>query len=40
VYQGTLGEGVAVDEDGNVFVAEGPDSLPVAGGSFTKFTKR
>jgi len=40
VYQGTLGEGIAVDADGNVFVAEGPDSLPVAGGSFTKFTKR
>ncbi len=40
VYQGTMGKGIAVDEDGNVYVAEGPDSLPVAGGSFTKFTRQ
>tara|TARA_R110002073_G_scaffold39625_1_gene112939 strand:- start:1171 stop:2295 length:1125 start_codon:yes stop_codon:yes gene_type:complete len=39
-YQGTAGEGVAVDADGNVFAAEGPASLPVAGGAFTKYTAR
>ena len=38
--QGTAGEGVAVDEDGNVFAAEGPASLPLAGGAFTKYTAR
>jgi len=27
VYQGTAGEGVAVDADGNVYAAEGPNSL-------------
>ena len=27
VGQGTAGEGVAVDADGNVFAAEGPNSL-------------
>ena len=32
--QGTAGEGVAVDEDGNVFAAEGSASLPLAGGAF------
>lgn len=37
--QGTAGEGVAVDEDGNVFAAEGPASLPLAGGSFTKYSE-
>ena len=36
-YQGAAGEGVAVDEDGNVFAAEGPNSLPWAGGAFTKY---
>jgi hypothetical protein len=36
VYQGTAGEGVAVDADGNVFAAEGPNSLAQAGGAFTK----
>ncbi|NKB33215.1 MAG: hypothetical protein GKR91_08960 [Pseudomonadales bacterium] len=36
--QGTAGEGVAVDADGNVFAAEGPASLPLAGGAFTKYT--
>ena len=39
-YQGAAGEGVAVDEDGNIFVAEGPASLPLAGGAFTKYTAR
>ena len=38
VYQGTAGEGVAVDADGNVYAAEGPNSLGSAGGAFTKYT--
>ncbi len=38
VYQGTAGEGVAVDADGNVYAAEGPNSLPYAGGAFTKYS--
>jgi len=37
-FQGTAGEGIAVDADGNVFAAEGPASLPLAGGAFTKYT--
>ena len=40
VYQGTAGEGVAVDADGNVYAAEGPNSLPSAGGAFTKYSAR
>jgi DNA-binding beta-propeller fold protein YncE len=36
-YQGAAGEGVAVDEDGNVYAAEGPNSLRFAGGTFTKY---
>lgn len=40
VYQGTAGEGVAVDADGNVYAAEGPNSLQWAGGAFTKYSKR
>lgn len=36
-YQGAAGEGVAVDVDGNVFAAEGPNSLRFAGGAFTKY---
>lgn len=40
VYQGTAGEGVAVDADGNVFAAEGPNSLVQAGGAFTKYSPR
>ena len=39
VYQGTAGEGVAVDADGTVFAAEGPNSLSQAGGAFTKYSK-
>jgi len=35
--QGLAGEGVAVDADGNVFVAEGPASRPFAGGGLTKY---
>ena len=38
VYQGTAGEGVAVDADGNIFAAEGPNSLRQAGGAFTKYS--
>ena len=37
-YQGAAGEGVAVDADGNVYAAEGPNSLPWAGGAFTKYS--
>ena len=37
-YQGAAGEGVAVDADGNVFAAEGPNSMRFAGGPFTKYS--
>ena len=37
-YQGAAGEGVAVDADGNVYAAEGPNSLRWAGGALTKYT--
>jgi sugar lactone lactonase YvrE len=37
-YQGVAGEGVAVDADGNVFAAEGPNSFQQAGGAFTKYS--
>lgn len=37
--QGTAGEGVAVDSEGNVYAAEGPNSLSQAGGAFTKYSK-
>ena len=37
---GAMGEGVAVDGDGNVFVAEGPGSRPFADGGLTKFGAR
>ncbi len=40
VYQGTAGEGVAVDADGNVYAAEGPNSLSQAGGAFTRYSSR
>lgn len=40
LYQGTAGEGVAVDADGNVYAAEGPNSLSQAGGAFTKYSVR
>jgi DNA-binding beta-propeller fold protein YncE len=39
-YQGVAGEGVAVDRDGNVYVAEGPASLRDAGSAFTKYGVR
>jgi hypothetical protein len=38
LYQGTAGEGVAVDADGNVYAAEGPNSLEWAGGAFTRYS--
>ena len=38
VYQGTAGEGVAVDSDGVIFAAEGPNSLSWAGGAFTRYS--
>lgn len=38
VYQGTAGEGVAVDADGTVYAAEGPNSLGFAGGAFTRYS--
>ena len=38
VYQGAAGEGVAVDADGNIYAAEGPNSLAQAGGAFTKYS--
>lgn len=40
VYQGTAGEGVAVDADGNIFAAEGPNSINQAGGAFTRYSPR
>ncbi|MEX0740867.1 MAG: peptidyl-alpha-hydroxyglycine alpha-amidating lyase family protein [Pseudohongiella sp.] len=39
VYQGTAGEGVAVDPEGNVYAAEGPNSLSQAGGAFTRYSR-
>ena len=39
VLQGLAGEGVAVDEDGNVFVAEGLASRPFAVGGLTKYER-
>ncbi|MBM3770194.1 MAG: hypothetical protein FJW27_02710 [Acidimicrobiia bacterium] len=38
VYQGTAGEGVAVDAEGNIYAAEGPNSLSQSGGAFTKYS--
>jgi len=40
VYQGVAGEGVAVDADGTVFAAEGPNSITQAGGAFTKYSAK
>ncbi len=40
VYQGTAGEGVAVDADGTIFAAEGPNSIVQAGGAFTKYSAK
>jgi sugar lactone lactonase YvrE len=38
--QGVAGEGVAVDADGVVFAAEGPNSFVQAGGAFTKYSPK
>lgn len=38
--QGAAGEGVAVDADGNVYAAEGPNSLRWAAGALTKYSVR
>lgn len=35
--QGVAGEGVAVDADGTVFAAEGPNSFVQAGGAYTRY---
>jgi DNA-binding beta-propeller fold protein YncE len=40
VYQGAAGEGVAVDGDGSVYAAEGPNSFVQAGGAFTKYSAK
>ena len=40
VGQGTAGEGFAVDADGNVYAAEGPNSLSWTGGAFTEYENR
>ncbi len=37
-HNGVAGEGVAVDAEGNVYVAEGPASLADAGSAFTKYS--
>ncbi|MGD9902127.1 MAG: peptidyl-alpha-hydroxyglycine alpha-amidating lyase family protein [Vicinamibacterales bacterium] len=37
---GAAGEGVAVDSEGSVYAAEGPQSRDVAGGGITKYAKR
>lgn len=37
--QGVAGEGVAVDADGTVFAAEGPNSFVQAGGAYTRYSK-
>ena len=37
--QGEAGEGVAVDSDGNVYGAEGPNSRAAAEGGLTKYTR-
>ncbi len=36
-YQSTAGEGIAVDADGTIFVAEGPASIPIAVGAYTRY---
>ncbi|MFN7983283.1 MAG: hypothetical protein U0Q11_15635 [Vicinamibacterales bacterium] len=40
VYQGVAGEGIAVDADGTVFAAEGPNSFVQAGGAFTRYSAK
>lgn len=38
--QGVAGEGIAVDADGTVFAAEGPNSFVQAGGAFTRYSAK
>ena len=38
VYQGAAGEDVAGDADGNLYAAEGLNSIVQAGGAFTKYS--
>ncbi len=38
--QGEAGEGVAVDADGNIYAAEGPNSRDAAEGGLTKYIRR
>jgi hypothetical protein len=37
-YQSTAGEGVAVAADGTVFAAEGPASIPITRGAFSRYS--
>jgi sugar lactone lactonase YvrE len=37
-YQSTAGEGVAVSADGTVFAAEGPASIPITRGAFSRYS--
>jgi sugar lactone lactonase YvrE len=39
-FYGEAGEGVAVDAEGNVYAAEGPNSREAAGGGMTKYQKK
>ncbi len=39
-WEGAMGEGVAVDADGNIYAAEGPISRRTAGSGLTKFAAR
>jgi DNA-binding beta-propeller fold protein YncE len=39
-FYGEAGEGVAVDAEGNVYAAEGPNSREAAGGGMTKYLKK
>ena len=38
--QGVAGEGIAVDADGTVFAAEGPNSFVQAGGAYTRYSAK
>lgn len=38
--QGVAGEGIAVDADGTIFAAEGPNSFVQAGGAFTRYSAK
>jgi sugar lactone lactonase YvrE len=37
-FYGAAGEGIAVDSEGNIFAAEGPNSRAAAGGGITKYS--